>query len=118
MERIMKAQTITNSAMGMMGVRKILEINTDHPMIREIKVRMEASRDIAGIVDILYETACIDSGFGVTHPSVYANKIYKIMMAGLLGQVEDDNDNTPENEQEEETNEDADIEKLSMEELD
>ena len=120
MERIMKAQTISNSAMGMMGVRKIFEINTDHPMVKEIKQRIEASKDISGIVDILYETACIDSGFGVSHPSVYANKIYKIMMAGLLGQVDDEpaSDDVEVEEKEAVGDEDIDIEKLSMEELD
>jgi molecular chaperone HtpG len=95
MERIMKAQALSNSDGGMMGggSRKILEINAEHPILLDLKARVEKStseKTIKHIVDMLYSTALLDSGFALEEPNKYAQQIYKIMTLGLAGDEEEE----------------------------
>ena len=90
MERIMKSQALRNNEMmGMMGgSKKILEINPEHPIIQDIKTRVlntTSEKTIKNIIDMLYTTALIDSGFSLDEPSNYARQIYKILSVGLNG---------------------------------
>lgn len=99
MERIMKAQALrNNSATGMMGSRKILEINPDHAICKEIKARIESEKDIKSIVDMLYQTVLIDSGFALDEPSKFAQQIYRLINLGISGaDMDDAPENSPEN---------------------
>ena len=92
MERIMKAQALHSNNGMMSGSRKIFEINIEHPIILDIKERIEKSTNqkaMKSIVDMLYSTALLDSGFSLEEPSKYAQQIYKIMTAGLDEEVTD-----------------------------
>ena len=97
MERIMKAQALNSSDGGMMGggSRKILEINAEHPILQDLKERVEKStseKAIKHIVDMLYSTALLDSGFALEEPCKYAQQIYKIMTLGLSGDDDEKED--------------------------
>jgi molecular chaperone HtpG len=90
MERIMKAQALRNSDTGMMGgSRKTLEINPEHPLLLDVKQRLEKDQAAKHIIEMLYQTTLIDSGFSLDEPSKYAQQIYKLMSVGL-GAEEDD----------------------------
>lgn len=95
MERIMKAQTLNRNMMGMMSARKVLEINPDHPLLREVKRRLDENKDIASLTHLLYETVLLDSGFALEEPSKYATRIYKLLQAGLSGLPEEEEQPTP-----------------------
>lgn len=94
MERIMKAQTLQNTSMGgAMMMRKILEINPTHPLLTEIRQRLQAAREptapVKSLVHLLYQTVLLDSGFTLEEPSRYAAHIYKILQAGFSGEDPD-----------------------------
>lgn len=121
MERIMKAQALrsTNDMMGSMGSRKILEINPDHPIMKEIKKRCEEDKNVKDIVEMLYNTVLLDSGFSLDEPSKYAQQIYKLINLGLTGNIEEDLD-TDQNEDVAKLNETCEVENCGscMEEVD
>jgi molecular chaperone HtpG len=88
MERIMKAQALggnNGDMLGMMQSRKILEINPDHFIMKDIKAKIDENKNITNIVNILYETVLIDSGFSLEDPSKYAQNIYRLISNGLSG---------------------------------
>ena len=92
MERIMKAQALsTNNDMhNSMYSRRILEINPNHRILIDIKERIDDNKNVQNIINILYETVLVDSGFSLEEPSKYAQSIYRLISNGLSG--EDTND--------------------------
>jgi molecular chaperone HtpG len=92
MERIMKAQALrnTNDMMGTMGSRKIMEINPDHVIMQEIKKRCDEDKNVKDIIEMLYNTVLLDSGFSLDEPSKYAQQIYKLINLGLTGNTDED----------------------------
>lgn len=83
MERIMRSQPMqdTRAAEYMRG-KKIMEINPDHPLIKnlreEIAVNSE-SKKAKVISELLYETALLTSGFTIESPKTYAQKVYSMI---------------------------------------
>lgn len=100
MERLMKAQALrANSLMDHMGGRRILEVNPEHHIMKSIKERLEdpeKEKDTTKIIDMLYETVLIDSGYAIEEPSKYAQKIYRLISLGLSGEADDDDDDVSE----------------------
>ena len=111
----MKAQALRNEngMFNYMGAKKIMEVNPSHPIMIKFKENIEADKDIKTIVELLFETVMIDSGFSIEEPSRYANKIYRLIQTGLNGedQNEDEQDQLP-NEDNEPTEEHIDISPL------
>lgn len=96
MERIMRAQTLhdSNNMMAYMRAQRILEINPDHAIIQELK-RLYDTRDkneglFKRLVQLMYDTAVISSGFSILNPTEYASKIYNLMQKGLSIEEDDD----------------------------
>lgn len=115
MERIMKAQALRDSRDLMFGSRKTLEINPDHILIKDIQERVNKSSNqkaIKNIIELLYETVLIDSGFSIDEPNKYAQRIYKLMSLDLCGEINDDQDVSQETENDEQEN------RVKMEEVD
>ena len=96
MERIMKAQALSdNSSMGYMMSKKNFEINPYHPIIREIrdKLENEETRGVAGdLVNLLFETSLINSGFTLEKPTRFTERIYNMVKIGLGIEEETDSD--------------------------
>eukprot|EP00257_Ricinus_communis_P002916 XP_002514573.2 heat shock protein 90-5, chloroplastic [Ricinus communis] len=97
MERLMKAQALGDtSSLEFMRGRRILEINPDHPIIKDLNAACKNapdSSDAKRAVDLLYDTALISSGFSPDSPAELGNKIYEMMamaLGGRWGRSEDD----------------------------
>ncbi|WZY78728.1 hypothetical protein YC2023_025112 [Brassica napus] len=95
MERLMKAQALGDtSSLEFMRGRRILEINPDHPIIKDLNAACKnapESSEATRVVDLLYDTAIISSGFTPDSPAELGNKIYEMMamaVGGRWGRVE------------------------------
>ncbi|GAB4840179.1 hypothetical protein Ancab_020944 [Ancistrocladus abbreviatus] len=102
MERLMKAQTLGDtSSLEFMRGRRILEINPDHPIIKDLNAACKnapESNDAKKAVELLYDTALVSSGFSPDSPAELGNKIYEMMtmaLGGRWGRVEEGS-NAPE----------------------
>ena len=97
MERIMKAQALRsgNDAFSYMStMKKTMEINPEHAIIKLLRDRIAndiggTEGPVKGIVDTLYETAMVDSGYSMEDPAKYCSKIYRLIELGLGGSGDD-----------------------------
>lgn len=87
MERIMKAQALRDSStMGYMAAKKQLEINPDHPIIDNLRQKVEADKNdksVKDLVMLLFETSLMSSGFNLENPQGHANRIHRMIKLGL-----------------------------------
>merc|ERR1712086_910807 len=87
MERIMKAQTMgNNNKANAMVSQKTLEINPAHPIIRELKSRVEADskdQEAKDIASTLYDVALIGSGLTPADTHDFAARLQVLMRLGL-----------------------------------
>ena len=85
MERIMKSQTLRdNEAMDYMVSKKILEINVDHVIIKEISNKIKDDKsNIKNLIELLYDSALLSSGFSLENPGVFSAKLNNIIKLGL-----------------------------------
>jgi len=96
MERIMKAQALRdNSTMGYMSAKKHLEINPDHPILKNLKQKADADKNdkaVKDLVVLLFETSLLASGFSLENPQIHASRIHRMIKLGLG--IEDDESST------------------------
>ncbi|XP_059661212.1 heat shock protein 90-6, mitochondrial [Cornus florida] len=89
MERLMKAQTVGDtSSMDYMRSRRVFEINPEHPVIRTLNDACKSSpndEEALRVIDLLYDTALISSGFTPESPAQLGRKIYEMMGMALSG---------------------------------
>merc|ERR1719365_303582 len=87
MERIMKAQALRDtSTMGYMAAKKHLEINPDHPIVENLRQRLQADKKDKAVKDLcllLFETSLLASGFTLEDPTSHANRIHRMVKLGL-----------------------------------
>merc|ERR1712178_572206 len=87
MERIMKAQTMgNNDRASAMVSQKTLEINPAHPIVRELKSRVEADpkdQDAKDIASTLFDVALVGTGLTPSDPSDFAARLQVLMRLGL-----------------------------------
>uniref|UniRef100_A0A7N0TDH1 Histidine kinase/HSP90-like ATPase domain-containing protein n=1 Tax=Kalanchoe fedtschenkoi TaxID=63787 RepID=A0A7N0TDH1_KALFE len=89
MERLMKAQALGDtSSLEFMRGRRILEINPDHPIVKDLNAACKnepESGEAKRAVELLYDTALISSGFTPDSPAELGGKIYEMMAMALGG---------------------------------
>merc|ERR1712207_29161 len=86
-EKIMKAQAFQNKdQIGMMSVRKTLEVNANHPVIVDLLSKVKANKEDTAALDtaqVLFQTALIESGHEIADPSALVSRVYRLMSKEL-----------------------------------
>jgi len=119
MERIMRAQAYAKakdpSQDFYANQKKTLEINPRHPLIKDLKRRVDADKDdktAADLATVMFETATIRSGYIVADQAGFASRIERMLRSAMDVSHDEKVEEEPEDEKEDE---DADAEKIDAE---
>jgi molecular chaperone HtpG len=120
MERIMKAQALRDTTMSSyMMSKKTMEINPHHIIIKALKeqhTKDENSKTLTDLINLIFESSLIASGFNIEEPATFVNRINNMIKLGLS--LEEDDVKEDDHEDEDEDEDENENEKSQMEEVD
>jgi molecular chaperone HtpG len=105
-----------------MIAKKTMEINPHHIIIKTLKERYstdETSKTLADLINLIFESSLIASGFNIEEPATFVNRINNMIKLGLsLDEDEDEDEDEKTQIKEVDEDKDKDEDETQMEELD
>jgi len=94
MERIFKAQALHPEDQADISMRstKVFQINPKNPIMKELKnmlITNEKTETLPDIIELLYDTAALQSGYMLDDAPKFARRIHKLLKLGLNLDLED-----------------------------
>lgn len=87
MERIMNSQVLADNQMKQFMVSsKTLEINIEHPIIKNIETSIgdeNKEKGIKDVIELMFDGALLASGFSIEKPHLFVAKLNKMIEFGL-----------------------------------